>query len=216
MAGVFNSRRAYQGPVTFLGKSGSIDTLGVIDRVLAQPATAQFIAQKVAQHFVNMQPDQAFVSGLADKFRRSKYDMKTLMRAVFNSGEFSAAASYRALLKSPTELMVHAAKALGAKGLSKVIVASGSGMGQSLFDPPDVNGWPSNASWISSNTVIARVNFATAALAHAKASLPSASDSVRVHLEGIVSPQTAYLFNKAADERMRWFIILASPEFQLK
>jgi uncharacterized protein (DUF1800 family) len=216
MAGVFNSRRAYQGPVTFLGQSGSIDTLGVIDRILAQPATAQFIAQKVAQHFVNTQPDQAFVSGLADKFRRSKYDMKTLMRAVFNSGEFSAAASYRALLKSPTELMVHVAKALGTTGLSKVIVAAGSGMGQSLFDPPDVNGWPNNASWISSNTVIERVNFATAALAHAKASLPSASDAVRVHLEGIVSPQTADLFNQARDERMRWFITLASPEFQLK
>lgn len=216
MAGVFNSRRAYQGPVTFLGHSGAIDAHGVIDRILAQPATAQFIAAKVAQHFVSPQPDQGFVNRLADKFRRSKYDMKTLMRAVFTSGEFSAAASYRALLKTPTELMVHAAKALGATSLSKVIVAAGSGMGQSLFDPPDVNGWPNNASWISSNTVIERVNFATAALAHAKAVLPPASDAVRYHLEGIVSPQTADLFNQAADESTRWFITLASPEFQLK
>ena len=215
-AGVFNNRRAFHGTVTFLGQAGSIDTQGVIDRILVQPATAQLIAAKVAQDFVNPQPDQVFVTRLADAFRRSGYDIKTLMRSVFTSPEFTAAASYRALLKSPTELMVHAAKALRATGLSRVIVAAGSGMGQSLFDPPDVNGWPSNAAWISTNTVVERVNFVTAALGQTKASLPSASAAVHRHLEGIVSPQTASLFNQAPDEAARWFIILASPEFQLK
>src|ERR1700674_2742481 len=215
-AGVFNVKRAYNGAVTFLGQSGSLDTQGVIDRILSQPSTAPFIAAKVAQQFVSPQPDQGFVNRLAETFRRSKYDMKSLMHAVFTSNEFAAASSYRALLKTPTEFMVHAAKALGATAMSKVVVAAGSGMGQSLFDPPDVNGWPTNAAWISSNTVIQRVNFVTAALTHAKASLPSASDAVHRHLEGIVSPQTANLFNQAKDERSRWFITLASPEFQLK
>jgi uncharacterized protein (DUF1800 family) len=214
--GVFNNRRAYQGTVTFLGQTGSIDTQGVIDRILAQPATAQLIVAKVARDFVNPQPEQGFVNRLADAFRRSDYDVKTLMRSIFTSPEFTAAASYRALLKSPTELMVHASKALGGTGLSRVAVAAGSGMGQSLFDPPDVNGWPNNAAWISTNTVVERVNFATAALGQMKASLPSASAAVHRHLEGIVSPQTANLFNQAADEDARWFIVLASPEFQLK
>jgi uncharacterized protein (DUF1800 family) len=215
-AGAFNQRRAYKGRVTFLGQSGALDTQAVIDRILAQPATAPFVAGKVAQHFVSPQPDPRFVSDLGTIFRRSRYDMKTLMRAVFASDQFSASASYRSLLKSPTELMVHAARALDAPGLSKVIVAAGSGMGQTLFDPPDVNGWPNNAAWISSNTVVERVNFVTAALAHARASLPSASGGVHTHLEGVVSTQTANLFNQATDERARWFITLASPEFQLK
>ena len=215
-AGFFNKRRAYIGPVTFLGQSGSIDTQGVVDRILAHTGTAPFVAAKVAQHFVNAQPDPGYVNRLADSFRRSKYDMKTLMHSVFTSDEFAAGASYRALLKTPTEFMVHTAKALGATGMSKVIVAAGSGMGQSLFDPPDVNGWPNNAAWISSNTVVQRVNFVTAALAHVKSSLPSATGAVHRHLEGTVSPQTANLFNQATDERTRWFITLASPEFQLK
>jgi uncharacterized protein (DUF1800 family) len=215
-AGVFNQRRAFKGSVTFLGHSGSLDTKGLIDRILAQPSTAPFLAAKVAQHFVTPQPDQGYVNRLADGFRRSKYDMKTLMRAVFTSPEFTAAANYRALLKSPTEFMVHASNALGATGLSKVVVAAGSGMGQSLFDPPDVNGWPNNASWISSNTVVERVNFVTAALGHVKGALPSASDGARKHLDGVVSPQTATMLNQATDEKSRWFITLASPEFQLK
>ncbi|HEX7265016.1 MAG TPA: DUF1800 domain-containing protein [Candidatus Dormibacteraeota bacterium] len=214
--GVFNQRRAYKGSVTFLGHTGSLDTQGVIDRILAQPATANFIAAKVVEHFVTYQPSTSYVAGLADSFRRNKYDMKTLMRAVFTSPEFTADANYRALLKSPVELMVHGARALGTTGAAKLIVASGSGMGQSLFDPPDVSGWPNNAAWISSNTVVERVNFVTQVLAQAKGSLPSAADAAHTQLDGVVSPQTAKLLNQATDEKSRWFITLASPEFQLK
>ena len=213
--GVFNPIRAFKGDVTYLGKTGPLDTQGVIDRILAQPATAQFIASRVAQHFVSVQPDAAFIKSLGDAFRRSKYDMKTLMHAVFTSPQFTAARSYRTLIKSPTEFMVHAGRALGVSN-SKLIVGAGSGMGQSLFDPPDVGGWPNNESWISSNTVVARVNFVSAALSQIKTALPATSDAARMHLDGVLSPQTASLLNQAADDRARWFITLASPEFQLK
>jgi uncharacterized protein (DUF1800 family) len=215
-AGTFNSRRAYQGTVTYLGKTGKLDTQGVIDRILQQPATAPFIAQKVVQHFVAARPDASYIKRLGDTFRRSNYDMKTLMRAVFTSPEFSASQSYRSLVKSPTEFMVHAARALGETGMAKVIVNSGHGLGQSLFDPPDVNGWPNNESWISSTTVVERVNFVSSALGQVKGGLPSAADAVHTHLDAVLSPQTANLFNQATDERGRWFVVLASPEFQLK
>lgn len=213
--GVFNPRRAYSGSVTYLGHTGSLDTDGVIDRILSQTATAPFIATKVVQHFVTGQPSPGFINSLADSFRRSRYDMKTLMRAVLTSPELAASSSYRALVKSPAEFMVHAARALGDGGLAKVVATSGSGMGQTLFDPPDVGGWPNNEAWVSSNTVIERVNYVTAALAKAK-SLPSSRDAVRHHLDGVVGTQTAALLNQASDERTRWFITLASPEFQLK
>jgi uncharacterized protein (DUF1800 family) len=213
--GVFNPKRAFKGSITYLGKSGPLDTQGVIDRILAQPATAQFIAGKVAQHFVTATPDAGYVKTLADAFRRSKYDMKTLMRAMFTSPQF-ATGSYRTLVKTPAEFTVHAARALGLANPSKLVASAGSGMGQSLFDPPDVGGWPNNESWISSNTVVERVNFVTAALGQVKTSLPAASDASRVQLDGVLSPQTATLLNQAADDRARWFITLASPEFQLK
>jgi len=213
--GSFNPRRAYKGTVTFLGHAGSLDTQGVVDRILAQPATAPFIAGKVAEHFVSSQPSASFVNRVGDAFRRSNYDMKTLMRSVLTSPEFAASSSYRSLVKSPAEFMIHTARALDDSRLSKLVVASGSAMGQTLFDPPDVGGWPNNESWISSDTVIERVNFVTAALAQAKM-LPSSSEAPKHHLDGVVGKQTASLLNQAADERSRWFITLASPEFQLK
>src|SRR5207245_11541254 len=102
------------------------------------------------------------------RLRRHRQDMKTRMRAICKSPEFTADQSYRALVKSPAEFMVHAARALGNPPIAKVIAGAGSGMGQTLFDPPDVNGWPTNEAWISSNTVVERVNFVTAALAQTK------------------------------------------------
>jgi uncharacterized protein (DUF1800 family) len=202
--------------VTYLGKTGKLDTQGVIDRILEQPATAPYIAQRVIRSFVNGQPDAGYVKRMGDAFRKSKYDMKTLMKAIFTSPEFTTSNSYRSLVKTPTEFMVHSARALGLTNVSKVIAGSGPKLGQSLFDPPDVNGWPTNEAWISSTTVVERVNFVSAALGQAKGSLPSSVDMVHSHLDGVLGPQTAKLFNGTTDERQRWFIALASAEFQLK
>ena len=215
-SGVFNPRRAYAGSVSYLGRTGPLDAQGVIDRILAQPATAAFIANKVVQHFVTPRPDFGYVKSLADAFRRSDYDMKTLMRAVFTSPEFVASSSYRSLVKAPAEFMVHAAQALRSPDASRLIATAGSGLGQSLFDPPDVSGWPNNEAWISSNTVVERVNYATSLLGGRKGALPPAATAVRTHLDGVVSAQTASLLNQAADDRGRWFVVLACPEFQLK
>jgi len=215
-SGVFNRRRAFQGTVTFLGQTGQLDTEAVIDRTLAHPTTGQFIANKLVDQFVTTSPDSKYVAALGAQFRRAKYDMKTLMRAIFKSPEFTAGANYRSLVKTPIEFMLQTARALDSSSLAKLIITSGSGMGQTLFDPPDVNGWPSNEAWISSNTVVERVNFATAALTQHKGSLPQPIDAVRHQLDGVLGVQTANLFNQAADDRARWFIVLASPEIQLK
>src|SRR5258708_14394793 len=99
--------------------------------------------------------------------------MKALMGSVFLSPEFIADPSYRSLIKSPVEYMVSVLKGMGAPQLSKLVVDAGQNMGQMLFDPPDVGGWPNNESWISSNTLLARVNFATSWLSRLRGAPPA-------------------------------------------
>jgi uncharacterized protein (DUF1800 family) len=212
--GAFVARRAYQGgQLTFLGRRDTYDTRKVIDQILAQSATAEFIARKVAAHFVSPKVDDGYVRRLAGTFRSSRHDVRTLMHAVFTSPEFVADQSYRVLVKSPTEFMVHALKALGAASLSRLAVQSAPSLGQVLFDPPDVGGWPNNDAWISSSAVVARVNFVSAVLRQLPA-VPAGSQAP-AHLDTVLSPQTASLLNVAADDHARWFLALASPEFQL-
>jgi uncharacterized protein (DUF1800 family) len=129
--------------------------------------------------------------------------------------EFFADSSYRALVKSPVEFMVHALRALDAPQLGRLVVSNGAGMGQALFDPPDVGGWPNNEAWISSNSVVARVNFVSSLLAAMK-TLPPADKAHQQHLDGVLGTATAAVLNQSSDTRTRWFGVLASPEFQLK
>jgi len=213
--GVFAPRRAYQGaPFKFLGKTQRWNTEKILSQILAQPATASFIARKVAQHFVGSSPDDSYVRRLADRFRSSRYDMKTLMRDVFTSPEFVADRGYRALVKSPTEFMVHVLKALRAPRLARLAVVSAHDMGQVLFDPPDVGGWPNNDAWISSNTVVARVNYVSAVLSQLQTLPPGAQ--APGHVDTVLGRATTSLLNQASDDHARWFVTLASPEFQLK
>jgi uncharacterized protein (DUF1800 family) len=214
--GIFDAQRGYKGaPFTFLGESKVWNADAVLDRILQQDATAPFIVRTVLTAFATPMPSDAYVTRLAVGYRKSRYDTKALMRDVLMSPEFTAADTYRALIKSPTELMIHTAKALGDKTLTRLVTGQGQGMGQTLFDPPSVGGWPENESWVSSNTMLARANFVTAAVQAVK-KLPSAGNAHNTQIDGVMSAQTLKLLNEAADDKRRWSILLASPEFQLK
>jgi len=213
--GVFEKARAYTGSVAFLGESRQWTTEAVVDKILAQDSVAPYIVTKVLREFVTPDPAEAYVTRIADGFRKSRYDVKTLMRDVLTSPEFLEPTSYRALVKSPTEFMLHVARALETPALSKTIAQTGAAMGQSLYDPPEVGGWPSNASWVSSANVLARVNFIVTTLT-GMPKAPAFGNAHRTLVEGIVGPKTAELLNAATDDQTRWLILLASPEFQLK
>jgi len=214
--GIFEPQRGYRGaPLTFLGETKPWSTDALLDKILQQDATAPFIVRRLLTHFVSPTPSDAYVARLASSYRRTRYDTKALLREILMSPEFTAADTYRALIKSPTELMVHSAKALGERTLTRLIAGQGQGMGQMLFDPPSVGGWPENESWISSNTMLARANFVTSAVQAVK-KLPSAGNAHNTQIDGVMSAQTLRLLNEAADDRRRWMVLLASPEFQLK
>src|SRR6267142_2244106 len=213
--GIFDPKRAYTGAVTFLGKTAMFDAASVVDQILAQSATATYITSELARYFVSPGVSDAYVARLADGFRRSRYDVRSLMRSIFMSPEFTAPDAYRALIKSPTEFMISSAKALGATNLSRTITGYGSMLGQNLFDPPSVAGWGDNASWISSNTMLQRANYVSTILGQLR-TVPSAAKAHERHLDGVLGGGTVQELNNARDDRSRWFAVFMSPEFQLK
>jgi uncharacterized protein (DUF1800 family) len=213
--GIFDTRRAYSGAVTFLGKTGTFNTESVVDTILTHDATAPYIVRQLVTSFVTPSPSDAYVARLADRFRRSRYDTKLLMRDIFTSPEFVAPETFRSLIKSPTDFMVSTAKALGATNLSGTIRQYGSTLGQNMFDPPSVAGWGDGASWISSNTMLQRANFVTAAIGSMRTA-PSAARAHERHLDSVLAQGTVNEFNLARDDKSRWFAVFASPEFQLK
>jgi uncharacterized protein (DUF1800 family) len=215
--GVLDSSKASPSEVTFLGRSGRLDLQAIVDQVLSHPDTSQFIAHKVAVHFVSSNPAPETISELAGVYRRSGYDTKALLRAAFMSREFSAPQSYRSLVKSPVEFMTGAAMAVGlpVKDTVELVVGYGDATGEVLFSPPNVAGWPPNRGWISPATVLARLNFVGQLLGGIDP-LPAVGDAAEVHLDGALGGSTQRRLAAATTEKERWLALLASPEFQLK
>jgi uncharacterized protein (DUF1800 family) len=203
------------GAKTLLGRSGNLGPEEAIDTILAQPACASFIAGRALSHFATPQPSSALVDRVATEFRNSHYDIRTLMRAIFRSDEFRAAAAYRSLVRSPADYMVAVMRSTGETDLATACVQAGPGMDQILFDPPTVGGWPQHAGWISSSALLARMNFAQAVV-NRGGNLPDPVQAVRTHLDNVVSADTAAVFNASQTSGDRWYAILSSPEFHLK
>jgi len=214
-AGIFDPKRAFAGPVTFLGRTGTFTTEQVVDQILAQDAAATFITREVVSAFLSPGATDAYVARLAGNFRKNRFDVKSLMRDLFMSPEFTAPDAYRTLIKSPVEFMVSSAKALGATNLSRTMNSYATNLGQNIFDPPSVAGWGDNASWISSNTMLQRANYVSTILGQLR-QVPSAAKAHDRHLDGVLGPGTVQELNNARDDRSRWFAIFVSPEFQLK
>jgi uncharacterized protein (DUF1800 family) len=218
-AGYFDASKAHDGVVTFLGRTGRLQLKDVIDQILAQPVTAAYIAHRVAVHFISPKPAGETVSQIAAAYRSSDYDTRALMRAVFMSPEFSAPSSYRSLVRSPVEFMVAALLALQIplQPAAEMIIGYGDPAGQSLFQPPNVAGWPPNARWISPGMLLARFNFVSDLTSGDNLPAPPASHGAdAVHLDGVLGEATSRRLATAHGDRERWLAILSAPEFQLK
>jgi uncharacterized protein (DUF1800 family) len=213
--GVLEPARAFGGQLIFLGLAAAFDARKLIDRVLTSDAPATFITRKLLTYFATPAPSAQWVARLAASYRRSGYDTRELVREMLLSPEFTAPETYRVLVKSPTEYMISVAKALNSQTLSRTILANAGALGQTLFDPPSVGGWGDNAYWISSNTMLQRANFISAALGQTR-TLPAFAGAEAKLLDGVIGPRTATELANTKDERGRWYALLASPEFNLK
>src|SRR5208283_1093397 len=148
------------GTKTVLGRSGNLDGDDVLDILLTQRATAEFVTRKLWREFVSPDPDEAQVKHIATRFRDSRYDIKVALYELLTSDAFYAKDNRGVLVKSPIDLVVGTLKQFDLKPSEPVPFAvAAAGMGQNLFSPPNVKGWPGGEAWINSSTLLARKQF---------------------------------------------------------
>ena len=145
------------GEKTVLGRSGNLDGDDLLDVLLAQPATAEFVVTKLWREFVSPQPAATEVKRLAGIFRASHYEIKPVLRALLLSDAFYAKENRAALIKSPVELLVGTARQFHIEGLDPRLYAlAGRQLGQDIFAPPNVKGWPGGEDRINSTSLLGR------------------------------------------------------------
>lgn len=148
------------GTKTVLARSGHFDGDAVLDLLLARPETAEYLTRKLWREFVSEEPEAQEVKRIAQSFRSSNYDIKTALRGLLLSDAFWSAGNRGVLIKSPVELVVGALRQLEIEpGPALPLALVSAGMGQNLFSPPNVKGWPGGEAWINTHTLLARKQF---------------------------------------------------------
>jgi uncharacterized protein (DUF1800 family) len=146
------------GKKTVLGKSGNFDGDDVLNILLDHRQTATYITRKIYRYFVNDVPDDNHVASLADHFYQSNYDIKELMKEIFTSDWFYDAKNIGSKIKSPVELIVGIRRALPMQlENEQVQLLLQRLLGQVLFYPPNVAGWPGGKNWIDSSSLMFRL-----------------------------------------------------------
>ncbi len=161
------------GEKTFLGETGRLNGEGVIDIIVKQPATARFISRKLYDFFVADEPtvaswnevapqDPEAIDTLSDVYMSSGGQFRPMLRTLFNSDFFKEARFKK--VKSPTELVAGLIRLQGTHRFPETGLAKYEGatavMGQTLLNPPTVEGWHTGPEWIDGGTLNERVNFA--------------------------------------------------------
>src|SRR5580704_14051469 len=149
------------GVKTFLGRTGNFNGDDVVDIIFERPQCAKFLAASLLSWFVYNDPEPQLVDSVAAMLRRHDFELKPVLSTLLSSDVFYGARAYRALVKSPVEFVVGAYKTLGLHAIDENALPALQQMGQRLFFPPSVAGWPGGENWITSGTMIARQNFLT-------------------------------------------------------
>jgi uncharacterized protein (DUF1800 family) len=170
----FEPRLHDDGSKTVLGQTGKWNGEDVVRIVLGRPDAARFLVRKL-YHFLiseNATPPDALLEPLCDGFRKSDYDIAELVRTMLASRHFYSDYAFRQRIKSPVEYVVGAVQAVYGRYdegqpdyrplPQQALVSRLEAMGQPLFAPPNVKGWPGGRSWLNTATLLERDNFAQA------------------------------------------------------
>jgi hypothetical protein len=189
---------------TYLGHTGNLNYKDVISILTNHPAAPWFLTRKLFTFFVYENPSTDDLKPLVDTYVQSGHNMGAVMRTLLLSPQFSSAQAYRSRVKSPVEFTVGAYRAYGVKGDGQGLPAIATLMGQTIFDPPNVAGWPGDkvsSLWLNSGTWLTRLNYLDLLLV--RGTLASKGSTPPIDLQTIVN-------NNAIDSPDRFVDYFAS------
>jgi uncharacterized protein (DUF1800 family) len=155
------------GSKTFLGRTGNFTGRDIVDIIFQQPAASRWFANKLLNFFVYNDPEPELIDAVAAELRANNFALQPVMATLLRSNVFYSERAYRALVKSPVDFVVGSCQLFGVTDVNVATLGALNRMGQVLFYPPNVKGWDGGAAWLSSQTLLARENFASGLLARA-------------------------------------------------
>ena len=157
----FDADKHDDGLKTVFGREGRYDGVQMIDLILEQPATADYIAGRLYRFFVREELAPATARHLGAVLRDHRYELAPLLETIFLSRDFYSAPSVGTHIKGPVELLVSTYRRLGLASVPGLpdFNETTRALGQHLLHPPTVAGWAQGRAWITPGLLIERGNF---------------------------------------------------------
>jgi len=217
----FSRRRHDFADKVLLGRTikgsgkGEIDQ--ALDRLASHPSTAKHISYKLCQYFVADDPSEALVARVASRFSRTDGDIREVMRAILSSQEFWDSNSYRAKFKTPLRYTLSSLRATNCSiSDTRLILGFLRMQGMPLYQCATPDGYKNTQkAWLNSNSLIQRINFATAlGIGRLRGADPREDRYQKVfHIAGIVPGSRSERVIASSPKRLRLSLVLGSPEF---
>lgn len=158
----FKSKKHDFGVKTFFGKTGNWKGEDIIDILLSDRRTADFIASKLYFYFVSDVVNKSHIQEISEQLFSSNYDILSTVRLIMLSDWFYDEEIVGKKIKSPVDLIVCLAKQCYLNiEEKKSIIAIQRQLGQELLAPPNVAGWPGGKRWIDSSSLLFRIKLAS-------------------------------------------------------
>ena len=141
---------------------GEQDAVDLINALAFHPATARRLATRLYKFFVTetTEPDVTTINTMANVYLQNDTSIKAMLRQLFVSSAFRNPNNFFQRYSWPAEFVVRAIKETGWRGYSvNNAITPLNNMGQTLYEPPDVNGWELGPGWFSTSSMLQRMNF---------------------------------------------------------
>lgn len=160
LTSTYNRQLSDLGPKTILGQTGNWEWQDVVRITFENPASARWVAKKLYRTFIEYNPDNESLDAIAALIRQNDFKLKPVLRTLLSSNGFYEGTVRGALIKSPMDLIIGLAAALNVSALHPAYASSiMTGLTQTPFYPPTVEGWKGHHAWITSTTFPQRQRF---------------------------------------------------------
>lgn len=214
---LYYPQRHEPGARTIMGRKypegGEEQARAVIADLARHPATARFVASKLARHFVSDTPPPEAVDRLATVFRETDGDLPKLHAALVELPQ--AWANPGAKFRTPEEFLIGTQRLLAGRGgfrTGKPVFGTLKMLGQLPFCPPSPAGWPDDQrSWLSGDALWTRLEVGSTLAARVHVEKPM--EFAGIAFGDDLAPGTHGAIEHAESGTQGLALLLASPEF---
>lgn len=203
----FNKEKHDDGEKTIFGRKGTFGGEDVINMIMGNKQTAYHITRKMYRYYVNEEVNENRVKELAEFYFMNQYNTGALLKKMFSSAWFFDEENIGCKIKTPIEFLVGISRQFRIKyHRSETLVKLQDLLGQKLFFPPNVSGWPKGKDFVDSTTLILRMRIPSLLLSSKK------TETAPVKLEEGLEPEEESKNANALGAEINWEQIISEHQ----